>query len=412
MTFLIRLILPSLLVAATPLIAPAPRAQEAVAPAIMVNDLPITDYEIDQRALLLEALGAPGNGRALAETQLIDDRIRRHEIDRLEIEVTAEELDAGLREFAERRQLDVGQLLAALDERGIAEETMLAFVEPSLGWRKLVQGRFAGQARPTDQDIETALAFASRQTDERLLLQEIAISIEEYGPEEAARLGAELSRSLNRGGNFDAAVARYSRAPSARNGGRLDWVSAGDLPPPIAIQLLALMPGEVSAPIPLGQGISIFRLRDIEIRERPAPEQSADTVVYYELIQPLAADAPDAAVLEARALARDIRQRTRLCTDLDGQLPDFGAGSGRSAPTPIASLPPRLAQPIANMAPGDMEILRDDRGVVLLMLCERSGEATPEEREALRNQLFNQRLSALAQNYLEDLRGDAVIVEK
>ncbi|MEM8789646.1 MAG: peptidylprolyl isomerase, partial [Pseudomonadota bacterium] len=222
----------------------------------------------------------------------------------------------------------------------------------------------------------------------------------------------DLSRDLNRGGNFEAAVREYSRAPSASSGGRLKWVAASELPGPVVNQVLALMPGEVTAPIALGRGISIFKLRDIREEARAQSDTADDTVTYYELIQPLPTNAPAEALEAANELADTVRGQTRLCRDLDDRVAEFGLGSGRSEPTPLGAVPGPIAARIAELTAGDIEIYRDDRGVILLMLCARSGETSPEERDALRRQIFNQRMTSLAQGFLQELRGDAVIVEK
>ncbi|MEM8789630.1 MAG: peptidylprolyl isomerase, partial [Pseudomonadota bacterium] len=88
----------------------------------------------------------------------------------------------------------------------------------------------------TEEDLDRALDFARRPVQESVLLQEIAIDIEEFGPDRASELAQDLSRDLNRGGNFEAAVREYSRAPSASSGGRLKWVAASELPGPVVNQ--------------------------------------------------------------------------------------------------------------------------------------------------------------------------------
>ena len=75
-------------------------------------------------------------------------------------------------------------------------------------------------------------------------------------------------------------------------------------------------------------------------------------------------------------------------------------------------MPDGLGGTLDLLDPGDKEIIRDGRGVVLVMLCGRSGEVSPEDRESLRARLFNQRMNAFAQGYLQELRGDAVIEER
>gem|GEM_PF-6569261 len=133
---------------------------------------------------------------------------------------------------------------------------------------------------------------------------------------------------------------------------------------------------------------------------------------YFELIQPLSPNASARARETALAQLREIQREARLCRDLDTRAGEFSPSSGRSAPTPIGALPARLSEQIAGMEAGDIEVQEDARGAVLLMLCARSGETSPEEREAVRQRLFAQRLSSFAQGFIQELRADAVIIEK
>lgn len=399
------------LLAALSLLAPVPAAAQGVAPVLVVNGKPITQYELEQRALLLRAFGAGGDTMALAREALIDDRIKSAAAEEAGVELDADALDKGLKEFAASRELEVGQVMAALDQRGIDENTLLDFIEVGLTWRELVRSRFVSRARPSDQDLETALAFKNRDTQERVLLQELAIPVDPIGDTQTADFAEKLSRRLNRGGDFTAAVREYSRSQSARNDGRLDWMPVSELPPPVATQVLALMPGEVTAPIPLGPGLVIFKLRDIQVQQAPRPSAPANTLTWYELVTPLSAGASEAAVASAQSLARSVRRDTTVCADLDTRAAEFGGG-GQSARTPESQVPARLAPRLAQMTPGDIDVFRDDRGVVLLMLCDRAGQTSPEEREEVRRRLFAQRLTSYSESYLQELRGDAVIVEK
>ena len=394
------------------LIAAAPvRAQPVFEPAIVVNDMAITDFEITQRVQLLAAFGTGGDLQALAREQLIDDRLRVSVARRLEIELSDEELQTGLENFAQARNLTTEQVSQALGGRGIADQSLIDFIEAQLIWRNVVQALFRARATPTEADLDAALDYAERAVQESVLLQEIAMPFAERGEDATLELARRLSRELNRGGNFADAARRYSRASSARNGGRLDWVPARALPPQVAGQVLALLPGEVTAPVAIAGGVAILKLLDVRQEPRD-PERDDQTLTYSQLIVPLAANAGPDAEAAARTQLEDIRQQAEFCTDLDNRAEEFGVGSGRSDPTPVAAVPDGLGGTLDLLDPGDKEIIRDGRGVVLVMLCGRSGEVSPEDRESLRARLFNQRMNAFAQGYLQELRGDAVIEER
>jgi len=391
---------------------PALAQQSPFEPVLVVNDRAITAYELDQRTRLLQAFGAGGDIAALAREQLIDDRIRLGVAERLDLSLPEDELLAGLENFAQQRELTVAQVEGALTARGIARESLLAFLEAQITWRNVVQALFRARATPTEQDLDIALGFADRTEQESVLMQEIAIPFAELGEAQALELARRLSRELNRGGNFEAAARRHSRAASAARGGRLDWLPASGLPPTLAGQVLALQPGEVTAPVPISNGIAVVKLLDIRTEPRAAQPAADQTLTYSQIIIPLAPAAPAGAEAAAREQADALRREAELCSDLDRRADEFGLGSGRSDPTPVGAVPVEIAGRLAALDPGDKEVFRDGRGIVLLMLCSRAGETSPEDREALRSRLFNQRMVAFSQGYLQELRGDAVIEER
>ena len=73
----------------SPVAAPA---QNLFAPAIIVDEMVITGYELDQRARMLTLLNAPGNTNDLAREQLVDDRLRLQAAQNAGIEPTEEEI--------------------------------------------------------------------------------------------------------------------------------------------------------------------------------------------------------------------------------------------------------------------------------------------------------------------------------
>ncbi len=387
-------------------------AQNPFEPALVVNEKVITHYEIDQRVRLLNAFGTSGNLRELAIEQLTDDRLRLQAGEAIGIEVTEETIDEGYAGFATSRGLTVDQVNGALTARGIAIATLKDFIRAGITWRDVVQARFRARARPTESDLDAALDFASKAVREEVLIQELALANAERGPEETLALAERLSRDLNRGGNFTAAVRRYSRAASAGRGGRLDWLPASNLPPTVAGQVLALLPGEVTAAITIPQGVTVIKLLDIREVPRDDTENQTLTLVYSQLVVPLASTAAEEAYQAAEAQLATIRDEAEFCTDLDARAEEFGISSGRSQPTPANAIPDEIKMTINALNVGEKAIQRDSRGVTLVMLCARSDESSPEERENLRERLFVQRLSSFGEGYLQELRGDALIIRK
>ena len=94
-------------------------AKGSFAPAIQVDDMIITQYEIDQRSLFFELLKFPGNHKKEAEKSLIDDRLKLRAAEKLSVEVNPEALNFEMEMFAKRANLTVDQFAKRLKKSGV-----------------------------------------------------------------------------------------------------------------------------------------------------------------------------------------------------------------------------------------------------------------------------------------------------
>lgn len=249
------------------------RAANPYAAAITVNNGVITFYDIEQRMMLLEALGANGDLRPLAVQQLTEDRVKKQAAADMDIELPEGAVEGGIDEFATSRGLTADEVYDVLDVRGIDVQTMKDFVEAGLLWREVVAQRFRARSLPSEEDIDAALEQRQTQPQEMLTLGEIALPFEERGEAETQALATDLYRRLSGGANFSALAAEYSRSGTAEQGGVLEPVPADRLPAAFRTQVLLLSPGQVTRPIPISGGLAIVKLVSIG-RERlpPIPE--------------------------------------------------------------------------------------------------------------------------------------------
>jgi peptidyl-prolyl cis-trans isomerase SurA len=124
-------------------------AQDLFAPRLYINDRAITNYEVEQRALFLQALRAPGNPEEEALKALTEDRLRQTEAERLGIKLSEKELADGLTEFASRANLTAEQFAAELGKAGIAPETSWPPVFSGGRWCGRSSWARCRSARPT-----------------------------------------------------------------------------------------------------------------------------------------------------------------------------------------------------------------------------------------------------------------------
>lgn len=251
-------------------------AANPFAPAITVNNGVITQYDIEQRMKLLEALGANVDLRKLAVQQLTEDRVKKQAAKEMDIELPEGAIEQGIDEFASGRGLTTEDVNHVLDVRGIDIQTMNDFVESGLLWREVVGQRFRARALPSEEDVDAALKERQTQPQEMLTLAEIALPFEERGEAETQALADSLYRQISRGASFSALASEYSRSGSAERGGLLEPVPADRLPAAFRTQVLLLGPGQVTRPIPISGGLAIVKL--VSIGRQKLPPISEDQI--------------------------------------------------------------------------------------------------------------------------------------
>jgi len=151
-----------------------------------------------------------------------------------------------------------------MQNQGVTDMALNDLAAAEVVWAQVVRARFQRRVQPGEAEIDAELALIEQRTAFDYKIEEIGLPLTADGRTEAETraLAEQLYVSLNAGGDFRDAVARYSRAPSAARGGDVGWVSTQRMPPDMLRVLAELEPGEVSRPISVPGGLSILRLAD------------------------------------------------------------------------------------------------------------------------------------------------------
>lgn len=379
-------------------------AQNQFAPVIKVNDRVITQYELDQRLRFLTLLRTPGDLETLAEEQLIDDRLRLDAAAAAGINLSDEQIEQGMAEFAGRANLELDQFVAAIGQGGVDRTTFRDFVRAGLGWRELSQARFAPRAQVSEAEIDRAIAAASSDGGIRVLLNEIILPNTPRTAQQTQARVEEIQRIETFAG-FQSAARRFSAAPSRGRSGQLDWIPLGNLPPQIRQIILGLRPEEITPPIPIPNAVAFFQLRDIEETEAAPIEYAAIEYAAYYI--------PGGRSEGALATAERVRNRVDTCDDLYGVAKDQPEEVLERGSLPPSEIPQDIALELAKLDEGEVSTAltrANGQTLVFLMMCGRTPTLGEEvNREGVRNALFNRRVESFANNFLAELRADAVI---
>jgi peptidyl-prolyl cis-trans isomerase SurA len=128
---------------------------------ILVNDEPISDYDIDQRERFLAITTQQQPSPALkkqAADMLIDERLQFQEGRKVSVTPSEEDMTAILTEMAQKNNLNVEGLATALGKAGVNIKTLKDRIRAQLVWQATVQKKFRRDIQIADADVDQALA--------------------------------------------------------------------------------------------------------------------------------------------------------------------------------------------------------------------------------------------------------------
>jgi peptidyl-prolyl cis-trans isomerase SurA len=395
----------TLSIGATSMISAPAVAQDLFAPIMKVNDRVITAYEYSQRVAFLTILKAPGNIKELARKQLTDEALQRQAAAQGDVTPSADDIRAGMEEFAQRFKLDVKTFNKIIAQAGVAPETFRDFVSGGIAWRQVVRARWAGRIKVTDDEIDRQIAAGNQTKDVQVLLSEIILPAQTPQQQQIASARASQLTQITTLPAFAAAARSQSAAPSRGRSGRLEWMPLSNLPPAVAGQILPLAVGHVTSPIPVRNGIALFQLRALKEASSAAPKE---ITVDYALLN-LANDA----LKSPQQQVAEIRAKADTCNDLYGLFDTATEDQLQRHDKKMNEISTRYAVELAKLDKGELSSplpSASGQHQTVLMLCARNLVAQEEvDRETIKKQLENQRLQSFSSAYLDELKAAAYI---
>jgi peptidyl-prolyl cis-trans isomerase SurA len=137
-------------------------AQQVVA---LVNGMPITQLDIEQRSKLEQLSTRKPPPRQEVLNNLIDETLEVREAKRFEIDVPDAEIQRSYSHIAEGMNIDAQKLTEMLNHAGASEATLKARLRAQMAWSALVRGRYKTSLEIADTDVEAELHL--HETDEK-----------------------------------------------------------------------------------------------------------------------------------------------------------------------------------------------------------------------------------------------------
>jgi len=374
------------------------QADFLLAAKIQVNNSVITQFELDQRAKFLGVLKFADNHSELAQTQLIEERLKQSEAQKLNISASDVEIEDALTRFASRANLTVKEFNKELKRIEIYPDTFRSYVETEVIWQKLVNKKFGAQSSVSNLQLQRAKSISQFEDTIQVLLTEIIIPFSKDDRSEKEIL-ANLLKQIKSKEEFSNAARKYSKAPTATVGGRVKWQNFDSLPGIIKPLILGLSPGQVTEPIMLTKAIALFQLRDI--RE-------------------IKTDGPQLELLDFIKVKSDLKYLSFVqdnfhnCSDLEAIIGDQTEVTLTRKKLLSDEIPNTLVPVLDKLDQNESEIIVEDGQSQLVIMCERNNQlnSTAQTLEQDKNVLQSNRLKHLARSFLETLKDNARIVIK
>jgi peptidyl-prolyl cis-trans isomerase SurA len=134
---------------------------------VLVNDSPISDYDIDQRERFLAITQQQEPSAALkkqATSMLIDELLQMQEGKRQSITPDEDDVKTIVNDMAQKNNLDVDGLTAALARAGVNIKTLKDRIRAQLVWQEAVRRKFRNEIQIGDADVTAALSESGAET--------------------------------------------------------------------------------------------------------------------------------------------------------------------------------------------------------------------------------------------------------
>lgn len=123
---------------------------------VLVNNEPITSYDIAQRVKLMQLAREKGGEKRAIDT-LIDETLQLQEGKKRGLVVPDAAVDRAYASIADNMKLSPGKLTSLLGQAGVSDKTFKRRIKAQMTWGQLVSGKMKATTKVKSSDITAAL---------------------------------------------------------------------------------------------------------------------------------------------------------------------------------------------------------------------------------------------------------------
>lgn len=268
----------------------------------LVNNEPVTSYQLDQRIKILRLTReARGNVRKQALEELIDDLLKKKEGQRRRVYPAKVQIDRGYAQVARNVKLPSAKALSnVLRQNGIAPDSFKERMAAQMAWQEIVRARTRQSVQITEKQILDAVEDKGEDakiTTEYDMQQIIFVLPSDRKKSDENRRSREARSLRSRFKSCDEGIqfAKGIKGVVVKSIGRRSYA---DLPAGIRKQISETATGRTTSPIVTDAGVELIAVCDKR-------EIQSDSELRMELTQELRREQQSAV---ARRFLRDLRR--------------------------------------------------------------------------------------------------------
>ena len=366
----------------------------------IVNDTPISEWDVASYARLLKAQ-QPEVYEKISTKQLnkialdaiIENKLKTQKGDELKLSISETEIDRAIQHLEQQNGLSVGGLKRLLDQEKVSMDTLRKQVKGDLIWLQYVKSKSDVVA---DQVPESAIQNRLKKIKAEMAKPSFSVAeIIVPSQEEAQSIWDELQRGTS---SFADLAHQFSKAPTAKAGGRVGIIDENHYGSEIAPVLKEMPIGQLSRPLAVKGGYALIVMLD---KKMPI---TTDSIMVWELAQGGQEEGGEfSSIMAAKNCDTFIKALKK-----DGVASSIQRGwvDPRQLPDELNQL---MQTATINEAVGPVRI---PEGQLFFMKCNVKSERVMPTKEDVRQQLEMEQMEMLSKRLLNAEKRSAVIEYK
>lgn len=255
---------PLLLILAVPYKEAAAQQEQKIV--VLVNDTPLSAYDVAQRARLTSATTRQpltAKLRKKVTEELISESIQLQEAKKFGIVIAKNDIDRAFENIAKGNNMSKQQLVSALGELGVNPRTMRRRLEAQMAWQRIVRGKFRNQvnvgASQVDAEISNRPSEEGKKTEKtEFRLRRIRLDLPKKPDQRdiAKRLveAEQIRNRINSCDQIESAIRKVSGASVKEIGRKIH----DQMPQPSRALLMAVKTGHLAPANITSSGVELY----------------------------------------------------------------------------------------------------------------------------------------------------------